>query len=865
MARPPLPRSGSARALRSAPELRAAGRLGRTQARASAGPPGQDALLLLRPAVRHPAQGARQPGGRLRAVGGVPVQPRHALPEGREALPAERASRPAADAAGAHRRRLPRGGLGRGARLHRARGCARSRSSYGKDAVAVYGGASLTTEKSYLLGQVRARGAGHAAHRLQRPPLHGLGRHRLQAGVRRRPLRRIPGATSRRRRSCSSPARTSPSARRSPPTTSGAAATRGGKLIVVDPRMTPITRNADLYLPVRPGTDLALLMGMLHVMLRDGLEDREFIAAHTTGFDEVAESVEGLGPATARPRSPECRPTPSRRRRAGSREAERAMALHARGIEHHSKGVENCPRGDQPLPGHRQHRPRGRGLHHDHRPGQRPGRARARPEVRPAPGPALHHRSGGARARRARLGHRAGGDPAGRATRRVEIMEAIHRGEIKAPALDLLQPAGLAARRRLHARGAGEARVLRRHRLLPVGDRAARRRRARGQPAGGGRRRRLPAPKAGCIHIQQGREPAGRCARRTARIICDLARRLGKGKYFPYRVAAGDLRRAARGLARRRRRLLRHHLREDRPASWASSGPARRSTIPGTPRLFEGGRFFHPDGKARFVSRPSGGRAGDPVDAEFPIFLTTGRVVSQYLSGTQTRRIGAAGRPVSRAARRDPSAAGGDATASPTATGSPSPPAAARSRCRRWWCAPSGPDTVFIPYHWPGARSANRLTHRTLDPRSKIPEYKVSACRLRKADGPPDWAAGADAGRAARPGACTCRWRPDERLRVLRRSLALHRLPGLRQRLRRVRHPPRQSDDPRRLHRPPATRIATVPVVCMHCDDPTCAQVCPADAIKKTEDGVVQSSLEAALHRLLQLRAGLSVRRPEGA
>ena len=45
------------------------------------------------------------------------------------------------------------------------------------------------------------------------------------------------------------------------------------------------------------------------------------------------------------------------------------------------------------------------------------------------------------------------------------------------------------------------------------------------------------------------------------------------------------------------------------------------------------------------------------------------------------------------------------------------------------------------------------------------------------------------------------------------------------------------------LHRPPLP-IATVPTVCMHCDDPTCAQVCPADAIKKTEDGVVQSSLK---------------------
>ena len=52
----------------------------------------QDALLLLRPAVRHSAQGARQPGDRLRAVGGLPVQSRDAVPERREALPAGLAS-----------------------------------------------------------------------------------------------------------------------------------------------------------------------------------------------------------------------------------------------------------------------------------------------------------------------------------------------------------------------------------------------------------------------------------------------------------------------------------------------------------------------------------------------------------------------------------------------------------------------------------------------------------------------------------------------------------------------------------------------------------------------------------------------------
>jgi Fe-S-cluster-containing dehydrogenase component len=41
-----------------------------------------------------------------------------------------------------------------------------------------------------------------------------------------------------------------------------------------------------------------------------------------------------------------------------------------------------------------------------------------------------------------------------------------------------------------------------------------------------------------------------------------------------------------------------------------------------------------------------------------------------------------------------------------------------------------------------------------------------------------------------------------------------------------------------------SSTIATVPMVCMHCDDPTCAEVCPADAIKKTEDGIVQSALK---------------------
>src|SRR5262249_38298659 len=57
-------------------------------------PPGQDALLLLRAAVRHPAEGEGQRGDRLRALGGLPLQPGHALPQGRAPLPARLPPRP---------------------------------------------------------------------------------------------------------------------------------------------------------------------------------------------------------------------------------------------------------------------------------------------------------------------------------------------------------------------------------------------------------------------------------------------------------------------------------------------------------------------------------------------------------------------------------------------------------------------------------------------------------------------------------------------------------------------------------------------------------------------------------------------------
>src|SRR5450432_2861712 len=168
---------------------------------------------------------------------------------------------------------------------------------YGKDAVAVYGGASLTTEKTYLMGKFArvALGTRHIDYNGRLCMVSAGTAYKLAFGVDRStiPWSEIPKAEvlfviGANVGECA------------PITTDYIWRCRdnGGKLIVADPRMTPISRNADLFLPLRPGTDLALLMGMLHVILRDGLEDDRFIAEHTTGFDAVKASVAGFDTRT---------------------------------------------------------------------------------------------------------------------------------------------------------------------------------------------------------------------------------------------------------------------------------------------------------------------------------------------------------------------------------------------------------------------------------------------------------------------------------------------------------------------------------------------------------------------------------------
>ncbi len=78
-----------------------------------------------------------------------------------------------------------------------------------------------------------------------------------------------------------------------------AAIERGAKLIVVDPRITPTTKRADIHLRLRPGTDGALALGMANVIIRENLTDREFVENYTYGYEEFSRYVMGFPPEKA--------------------------------------------------------------------------------------------------------------------------------------------------------------------------------------------------------------------------------------------------------------------------------------------------------------------------------------------------------------------------------------------------------------------------------------------------------------------------------------------------------------------------------------------------------------------------------------
>ena len=611
-----------------------------------------------------------------------------------------------------------------------ARRISEIRDKYGPDAVAIYGGASMVTEKAYVLGKFArvAIGTKNIDYNGRLCMVSAGTAYRLTFGIDRATnpwtdlaqakVVLIAGSNT---------------ADCAPITTHYLWQCRenGGKLIVVDPRMTPITRNADLILPVRPGTDLALFLGMLHVIEREGLTNAGYIEKHTTGWDAVRDSVRDWTPDRAAQITgvpPDSIVTAAR----WIGQTDRAMGIHARGIEHHSKGVENClaminlflstgnvgreGAGCMMITG--QGNGQG-GREHGQKADQLPGmRSITDPEAR-------RHVS--------EVWGIDEKDLPGAGLTACEIMEAIQRGEIKALFSMCFNPVvslpdanfTREALSKLEFFGVIDffmSETAHYADLIFAGS--------------------LQEEDEGIICSAEGRvqkinkavDPPGE-AKSDALIICDLAKQLGKGKYFDFpstREIYDELRRASQGGLADYYGITWERIEQELGVFW----PCPDLEHPGTRRLFEDGKFYHKDGKAHFQVtewRPS----GDPIDAQFPLYLTTGRVVSHYLSGTQTRRIGPLVEqyPEPKAEIHPRLAAkhgieDGDWVRVATRRSAMTIQAMVVKTIR--------PDTIFIPYHWPGRRSANNLTHRTLDPRSKIPEYKVSACHVEKTSPPSD-------------------------------------------------------------------------------------------------------------------------------
>jgi len=623
-----------------------------------------------------------------------------------------------------------------------AEGIQQIQSAHGNSAFAVLSGASLTTEKTYLMGKfarvcLRTSNIDYNGRLCMVSAAAG---NKKAFGVDRAanawddiPKAEVVWISGANVAECA------------PITTSyvWAARENGAKIIVVDPRITPIARTCDLFLPVKPGRDIALFNGILHLMIENDWLDHAFIEQSTNGFEKVAEHVRQWTPA----RTAEVTGIAERAIRQAAEwwgTARTSFLLHARGIEHHSHGVQNvlgainlvlatgrigregCGyatiTGQANGQGGREH-----GQKCDQLPGHRDlfnaeDRAHVAkhwgisPEELPQPGVDAY-----------------------------EIFRKIDRGEIRGllsicfnPLVSL--PDNNFVRRMLEKLEFYVAIDFFLNETARYADIVL--------PGS------LHEEDEGTVTQIEGRvikiNKAVDCpgeARQDWRIIQDIAAALGRTHGFNFREPReifDELRRVTAGSIADYSGITYEKIERQHGVFW----PCRSEDDPGTPRLFEpgswnpiakgAGPFFFPDGRARFNLAEYTPPAED-VDGEYPIILTTGRVVSQFLSGTQTRRIG------------------------PLVDQYPEPlvemhPQLAERlgiqdgewitvESRRGTCTLRAqvvrtirPDTVFIPYHWAGPKSANQLTISAQDPISKIPEYKVCAVRLRKADEAPDYA-----------------------------------------------------------------------------------------------------------------------------
>ena len=497
----------------------------------------------------------------------------------------------------------------------------------------------------------------------------------------------------------------------------------GAKLIVVDPRLTPIARTADLHLPIRPGRDSALYGAILHQLIKHDWLDHDFISNHTSGFDEAKKAVESYDLEWAERETG----IPKEKILQAAKwwgPAKTSFLLHARGIEHQSKGVENVlacinlvlatGRIGRPFCGYATITGQGNGQggrEHGHKCDQLPGnRDIENPEHRKYISSVWG------------IDEK---DLPGKGLTAYEIMEAIHRGEIKGLISICFNPLVSLPNSNMIREALEKLEyyicidfflneTARHANLILPGS--------------------LHEEEDGTVTTAEGRvvrirkavNPPGN-ARTDTSILLEIAKRLGAERHFTFdssEAIFNELRVASKGGTADYFGITYKKIEDNLGVFW----PCPAEDHPGTPRLWEDKKFKTPDGRAHFHGVPYR-NPGEMTDAEYPMILTTGRVVSQYLSGSQTRRIGKLveqypeplleihPKTAARFGIKDR-----ELVRVSTRRGSAEFPAQLVETIRE--------DTVFVPYHWPGRKSVNQLTSGHLDPVSKIPEFKVCACKL---------------------------------------------------------------------------------------------------------------------------------------
>ncbi|WP_433323382.1 molybdopterin oxidoreductase family protein [Spirillospora sp. CA-294931] len=597
--------------------------------------------------------------------------------------------------------------------------------AHGRDAVAVFGGGGLTNEKAYQLGKF-----ARVALRTSQIDYNGRFCMSSAAAASGRAFgmdRGLPGPITDLGRADAIMVVGGNVAETMPPFMRHLTEAQdgGGALIVIDPRRTATARQADLHLQPTPGTDLALANGLLHLALAEGLADEEYIAKRTGGFEAVRTVVNGYWPD----RVERITGVPVPHMREAVRllaRGRRSFILTARGTEQHARGTDmvtafinlalalglpgregagyGCLTGQGNGQGGREH-----GQKADQLPGYRKiddPAARAHvagvwgvePGSLPGPGRSAYEllsALGTPDGPKAMLLF--GSNPVVSAPRASAVQERI-------TALDFLAVADFVP---------SETAVLA-DVVLPSAQWAEESGTMTNLEGRVLRRRRAVAPPDG--------------VRTDLQIIAALAGRLaapGKWSEEPAEVF-DELRAASAGGLADYQGITYERIEDEGGVFW----PCPSTGHPGTPRPFLD-RFATPDGRARFTPVEHSGPAED-VDADYPVYLTTGRVLAQYQSGAQTRRVGAlveaAPEPF---VELHPDLAGrlGIEAGMDVRVSSRRGTATVRARLTD----AIRHDTVFIPFHWAGRGRANLLTNPALDPMSRMPEFKVCAVRLEAA------------------------------------------------------------------------------------------------------------------------------------